>query len=62
VGEGDCILGRSSCEEKAPCALHARWAALRSEMIGFLKGTRLDSLALEHSLEDGGARKSKETA
>ncbi len=44
IKDGDCILGGKGCDGTTRCALHDRWAGIRSEMLDFLKNTRLDSL------------------
>jgi Rrf2 family transcriptional regulator, iron-sulfur cluster assembly transcription factor len=41
---GGCFLGRSRCSDKAPCAIHARWGAIRDQYLKFLRDTRLADL------------------
>jgi len=40
-----CFLGRSRCNEKSPCALHDRWAKVRSDYLSFLKATTVADVA-----------------
>jgi len=40
-----CLLGRAECDEKAPCALHDRWAKIRERYLRFLKSTTVADLA-----------------
>lgn len=44
VTDQDCILGNEGCDGRIPCALHGRWAAIRLEMLDFLRSTHLDAL------------------
>ena len=40
-----CFLGRSTCSDKSPCAVHHRWSKIRDEYLMFLKETTLSELA-----------------
>jgi Rrf2 family iron-sulfur cluster assembly transcriptional regulator len=40
-----CVLGRAQCTQREHCALHEGWARVRSEYLGFLRGTRLSEVA-----------------
>jgi Rrf2 family transcriptional regulator, iron-sulfur cluster assembly transcription factor len=39
-----CILGRARCSDRGACALHAQWAKVRDQYIGFLNRTTLKSV------------------
>lgn len=39
-----CILGRGSCNDRAPCAAHQSWKPAKSEMLAFFSGTTIDAL------------------
>ncbi len=36
-----CFLGRSSCSNRAPCAMHTRWAGVRDAYLDMLKGSTI---------------------
>lgn len=40
-----CFLGRSSCSDESPCAVHTRWTRIREAYLSFLKGTTVADLA-----------------
>ncbi len=40
-----CFLGRSTCSDEAPCAVHKRWARIREQYLRFLKQTTIAELA-----------------
>jgi Rrf2 family transcriptional regulator, iron-sulfur cluster assembly transcription factor len=40
-----CFLGRTQCSHRDPCALHARWSAVRDDYLDFLKTTKLSEVA-----------------
>jgi Rrf2 family iron-sulfur cluster assembly transcriptional regulator len=37
VGAQRCLLGRSSCDGRNPCAVHARWAAASAPTLNFFR-------------------------
>ncbi len=39
-----CFLGRSSCSDSSPCAVHDRWSRVRSEYLEFLRNTSVADL------------------
>ena len=39
-----CFLGGSECSDDAPCAVHARWGALREQYIALLSETTVADL------------------
>ncbi len=39
-----CILGRDTCSEENPCAIHSRWKKVRQVYIEFLQETTLADL------------------
>ena len=39
-----CILGLSACSDSAPCALHERWKAVRTDYLHMLQQTTLADL------------------
>ena len=45
-----CILGRSTCSDRAPCALHERWKAVRNAYLHMLQETTLAELAARGEL------------
>ena len=45
-----CFLGRKRCSDKAPCAVHQRWAAVRDAYLKFLKQTTIADLAARADL------------
>ncbi len=45
VGEEPvCLLGRSVCSDRDPCAAHARWGSVREEVRRFFAETSLEDL------------------
>lgn len=40
-----CFLGRSSCSDEAPCAVHNRWSDIRNRYLSFLKETMIADVA-----------------
>ena len=42
-----CFMGRSSCSNDAPCALHTRWSTARDAYFQFLKETTVADLAAQ---------------
>ena len=40
-----CLLGRATCDEKAPCAVHDRWSKVRERYLRFLKSTTVAEVA-----------------
>lgn len=36
-----CFMGRSSCNSKAPCAVHDKWSAIRDGYFTFLRETNV---------------------
>jgi len=40
-----CFLGREKCNGKEPCAVHDRWAGIRTDYLRFLKETTIADLA-----------------
>ncbi len=40
-----CFLGKAKCSDKAPCAVHSQWSAIRDEYMRFLKETTIADLA-----------------
>jgi Rrf2 family iron-sulfur cluster assembly transcriptional regulator len=36
-----CFLGRKKCSDKAPCAVHNKWATIREQYLVFLKSTTI---------------------
>jgi Rrf2 family protein len=43
----ECLLGQKGCPEIEPCALHARWAPVRDEVLRFLQETTAADLIAE---------------
>ena len=39
-----CFLGRTSCSDDAPCAVHQRWAMVRESYLQFLRETTVADL------------------
>lgn len=39
VAERHCLLGRSQCSGRAPCAAHGQWTAISRQLQGFFAGT-----------------------
>jgi Rrf2 family protein len=46
-----CILGLPTCSDRAPCALHERWKAVRNAYLHMLQGTTLAELVARGELE-----------
>ncbi len=45
VGGGRrCLLGTAHCEDASPCALHARWAGVATEVAAFFRDTVLEDV------------------
>lgn len=44
VGERHCLLGRTQCSGRAPCAAHHQWRAVAQELQGFFAGTTIRDL------------------
>lgn len=42
-----CFMGRTTCSNDAPCALHHRWSAARDAYFQFLKETTVADLATQ---------------
>jgi Rrf2 family protein len=40
-----CFLGRSTCTDNTPCAMHHKWSKIRNDYLSFLKDTTVDELA-----------------
>lgn len=47
LGARCCLLGRPTCSDARPCAVHARWRELADRIDAFLGGTSLADLAAE---------------
>ncbi|MBI1388227.1 MAG: Rrf2 family transcriptional regulator [bacterium] len=45
-----CILGRESCSEDNPCALHLRWKKVRDEYLKMLEKTTVADLLGDESM------------
>lgn len=43
-GRDRCLLGDRKCENREPCAAHARWQELTSHVEGFFGGTTVSDL------------------
>ncbi len=46
-----CILGMSACSDRAPCALHERWKAVRNAYLHMLQETTLAELVSKGELQ-----------
>lgn|SRR5690606_24084250 len=46
-----CILGRGTCDDKAPCAAHDIWKPARKQMFEFFDTTTIDTLR-QNQLKD----------
>jgi Rrf2 family protein len=40
-----CFLGKKTCSEEHPCAVHENWKQVRGTYLRFLEETRLDTIA-----------------
>ena len=47
-----CILGRQSCSEENPCALHPRWKVVREHYIQMLQETTVAELLQDTTLKE----------
>ncbi|MBD3267589.1 Rrf2 family transcriptional regulator [bacterium] len=45
-----CFLGRPSCSEEHPCAVHTRWGHVREQYIALLQETTIADLITNHKL------------
>ncbi len=45
-----CILGRESCDENNPCAIHYRWKEIRDAYIKMLKETTVTDLLSKNTV------------
>ena len=46
-----CILGRPECSDADPCAIHARWKAVREAYLHMLRRTTIGELVAKGELE-----------
>jgi Rrf2 family protein len=54
VGERHCLLGRSQCGDRSPCAAHARWGSVSDSLQDFFRNTTVADL-----MDDVSARASR---
>ena len=49
-GQGDCLLGHTICNDKAPCALHDEWKRIRQASLRMLRRSTVADLAERNEL------------
>lgn len=47
-----CLLGRPSCSDRAPCAVHERWKQVGQRMADFFQGTTVGELLDEGAVPE----------
>ncbi len=48
----DCFLGNETCSAEEPCSAHQMWVPVRDAYLGFLKGTTIEALAADNSVQN----------